>query len=140
MAKGEGLPRDIHVEGFGAAICHMGDRGYRSAAPGGAPVSSGPYTEEPPSTPMHRPVRPSWHCSRGCGPWPCGLARASLTAEYAEDPAELSIRMSSDLHGAIKDLWQLHPDGPPGVTLEILWERFVEWTRPTVLGVVVVDE
>lgn len=110
---------------------------YRCVA-GGAAVS-GPFVEQPaeplpepgPGLP-HRATRPGWWCTSGCGDWPCGPARVRLREIYVEDPVGLSMVMAEDMSEAIKDLWKLHPDGPPTSPRE-LFDRFVAWTRPAQL-------
>ncbi|ASW53265.1 hypothetical protein [Plantactinospora sp. KBS50] len=76
----------------------------------------------------HRATRPTWNCSSGCGDWPCEPARERLREIYAHDPVGLSVVMADDLYEAVKDLWRLHPDGPP-TNPDDLWRRFVAWTR-----------
>lgn len=49
-----------------------------------------PYRLKP-----HQPRRPLWHCS-GCAgePWPCGMARLLLWAEFEGAPVGLAIYMA----------------------------------------------
>lgn len=76
----------------------------------------------------HRVRRPHWNCATCGDPYPCAPARTALTDLYAQDLPGLAMLMASDLHEAIKDLWRLHPDGPPE-TVHELFDRFVGWTR-----------
>ncbi|MFV2084791.1 hypothetical protein [Micromonospora sp. LOL_021] len=70
----------------------------------------------------HVPVRPVWSCS-GCGPrvdWPCGYARAELTANL--DPISHSMYAAERMAEAIADL-------PEEATPGDLFTRFLAWTR-----------
>ena len=65
----------------------------------------------------HRPSKPSWRCS-SCGePWPCGPARAQITAEMAGTDMELM--MSIDMIEAARDDHSVRP-------IELI-ERFLRW-------------
>ncbi|MDG4769973.1 hypothetical protein [Solwaraspora sp. WMMD792] len=71
---------------------------------------------------LHVPVRPVWSCS-GCGPrvdWPCGYARAELTANL--DPISRSMYAAERMVEAIADL-------PAEATPGELFTRFLAWTR-----------
>ena len=68
------------------------------------------------------PVRPVWSCS-GCGPlvdWPCGYARAELTANL--DPISRSMYAAERMVEAIADL-------PEEATPGEMFTRFLAWTR-----------
>ncbi|MFY1633132.1 hypothetical protein ACN27F_07550 [Solwaraspora sp. WMMB335] len=71
---------------------------------------------------LHLPVRPIWYCS-GCGPmvdWPCGYARAELTANL--DPISRSMYAAERMVEAIADL-------PAEPTPGEMFTRFLAWTR-----------
>ncbi|AVT39383.1 hypothetical protein C6W10_26390 [Plantactinospora sp. BB1] len=75
----------------------------------------------------HSPRRPLWHCS-GCPgqPWPCGVARLLLRAEFSNAPVGLALYMSAQLMEALTDLHRLSPS--PAPEPKILFQRFVAWT------------
>ncbi|MGW9194131.1 hypothetical protein [Micromonospora chersina] len=75
----------------------------------------------------HRAIRPLWHCRRGCGTWPCPIARLALRASYDGDPVGLAVYMAGCLFDAAGDLYRLNPDDMPGA--DALYVRFVGWTR-----------
>ncbi|MEV1286391.1 hypothetical protein [Micromonospora sp. NPDC049679] len=57
----------------------------------------------------HVPQRPLRLCRACAHPWPCGPARLTLTAEYAEDPVALCVYLCAQLHEAVSDLHKLNP-------------------------------
>ncbi|MEV6301483.1 hypothetical protein AB0M02_18880 [Actinoplanes sp. NPDC051861] len=66
----------------------------------------------------HEPSRPSWDCA-ACGrPWPCGPARANLTAELGR--VDLAVRMWDYLEEAAREL--------PQTPASELFDRFLRWT------------
>lgn len=75
----------------------------------------------------HEPRRPLWHC-RGCPgqPWPCGIARLRLKAEFEGAPVGLAIYMAAQLMVALEDLHKLNPQPEPDP--RVLFRRFVAWT------------
>lgn len=75
----------------------------------------------------HAPIRPIWHCRRGCGVWPCATARLTLRAVFDGDPVGLSIEMAGYLFDATGDMVKLNPHDMPGP--DALFVRFVGWTR-----------
>ncbi|WP_238015997.1 hypothetical protein KZZ52_00425 [Dactylosporangium sp. AC04546] len=71
----------------------------------------------------HLPARPAWICVRCSRPWPCSAARRRLAAEFAHDPAALTLLVTLRLAEASADL---------GVAeLPDLYGRFLSWS-PTI--------
>lgn len=73
-----------------------------------------------------------WLCRLCAHPWPCGPARLTLTAEYAEDHVALFVYLCAQLHEAVADLHKLNPFAVPDP--EVLFRRFIGWAPPGRLG------
>ncbi|MFG1678394.1 hypothetical protein [Micromonospora sp. NPDC049282] len=76
----------------------------------------------------HLPVRPIWLCRCCAQPWPCGVARLALAAEYADDRVGLSVYLCGQLYDAATDLHRLNPNDAPSP--QALFARFIAWARP----------
>ncbi|MFC6019466.1 class I SAM-dependent methyltransferase [Plantactinospora solaniradicis] len=76
----------------------------------------------------HEPQRPIWLCRACARPWPCPIARARLTIEYAADPVALHVYLGTVLQDAIDDLYRLNPQ--PGPDPAAMYARFLAWARP----------
>jgi hypothetical protein len=108
--------------------CDYGNR-HHGWMPG---LNASPVFDRSPVLLNHRPIRPLWHCRRGCGVWPCPTARLCLRASYERDPVGLAVYMADCLFDAAGDLAKLDPNGMPGP--DALFYRFVGWTRRRPLG------
>ena len=62
-----------------------------------------------PAAVEHLPMRPLWLCRRCGQPWPCGVAKLALVAEYEDAPVSLFLYLAGCLHDAIDDLHRLNP-------------------------------
>lgn len=67
---------------------------------------------------MHLAVRPAWECMACGDPWPCLIARVTLTDELGE---HLRDAMSTYAAEARRDL------EPRGVGAAEMFERFLRW-------------
>jgi hypothetical protein len=89
-------------------------------------------TDLPAGVRPHLPLRPLWLC-RICGtPWPCATARLKLKSEYGDDRTGLSVYLCSVMHEAIADSHRLDPQDP--LDPNAVFERFVAWAKPRLLG------
>ncbi|MDG4792981.1 flavin reductase [Micromonospora sp. WMMD1082] len=73
----------------------------------------------------HAPVKPMWFCAACAHPWPCGVARLHLAAEYVGKGRAFAIEMAELLWEATADLERIggNPDGFE------LYGRFLGWIR-----------
>nr|MDT0658092.1 hypothetical protein [Micromonospora sp. DSM 115978] len=78
------------------------------------------------------PHRPLWLCRSCAHPWPCGLAKLRLVAEYTGDRIALRIYLAGRMHEAIDDLLTLNPNEAP--TAAEFFDRFLGWAAPNPNG------
>lgn len=71
----------------------------------------------------HQPLRPSWDCDTCDRSWPCDSARERMVSEGAG--VSLAIVMWGYLEDAVQEL--------PSMPAAEVFDRFISWTRPTVL-------
>ncbi len=71
----------------------------------------------------HVAHRTSWDCGTCGEPWPCVVARASLTAEYAGHSVGLCLYLAVCLDEAMGTL-RRQGGSPAGI-----YERFLGWVR-----------
>ena len=122
-----GVRADVDLPGLHRADrADLGHRVTTAAAEHARAAAPQPGRGAPPVTGrddvLHVPVRPVWSCS-GCGPqvdWPCGYARAELTANL--DPISRSMYAAERMVEAIADL-------PEEATPGEMFTRFLAWTR-----------
>ncbi|GAA3772198.1 hypothetical protein GCM10022225_69430 [Plantactinospora mayteni] len=76
----------------------------------------------------HLPQRPIWLCRACVRPWPCPVARSTLTVEYSADPVGLHVYLATMLQDAVDDLYRLNPQ--PGPDPAAMYARFLAWARP----------
>jgi hypothetical protein len=69
---------------------------------------------------LHKPVRPSWHCSDDNEPWPCALVRKQLGETFLDSEDVLAVHMAWLMAAAARDLGLADPSK--------LYRRFVRWT------------
>ncbi|SCL17821.1 hypothetical protein GA0074692_0261 [Micromonospora pallida] len=73
----------------------------------------------------HTPVRPIWLCRACAHPWPCAVARLTLSREYADDRIGFCVYLAGQLHEAVTDLYRLNPHDVPEPPQ--LFARFLGW-------------
>jgi hypothetical protein len=78
-----------------------------------------------PAAVEHLPLRPLWLCRRCGQPWPCGVAKLALLAEYRDSRVSLCLYLAGCLHDAIDDLHRLNP-AETGTAAGI-FDRFLGW-------------